>query len=52
MARKKTQVDVEEVVVIFTPYITRNGKRDYASAHGKKAWRLEIPKSKYRKKVA
>jgi hypothetical protein len=48
MARKKKPA--EEYVVIYTPYITRpNGKRDWASAHGKKAWQLRIPKSKLRK---
>ena len=35
-------------IVIYTPYITRNGKRIYASSYGKKAFRLEIPLDKYR----
>ena len=35
-------------IVIYTPYITRNGKRIYASSYGKKAFRLEIPIDKYR----
>lgn len=35
-------------VIIYTPYITRNGRRIYASQYGKKAFRLEIPLSKYR----
>lgn len=39
----------EDVVVIYTPYITlKNGKRIYASSFGLKAFRLEIPRSKYR----
>ncbi len=37
-----------DVVVIYTPYITRNGKRIYASTYGKKAFRLVIPRDKYR----
>lgn len=40
----------EEVVIIYTPYITRKGKRIYASSYGLKVFKLEIPKSKYRKK--
>ena len=36
-------------IVIYTPYITRNGKRIYASSYGKKAFRLEIPIDKYRR---
>lgn len=34
-------------IVVYTPYITRNGKRIYASSYGKKAFRLEIPANKY-----
>lgn len=37
----------EDVVVIYVKYITRNGKRIYASSYGKEAFRLEIPRSKY-----
>ena len=36
-------------IVIYTPYITRNGKRIYASSYGKKVFRLEIPANKYRR---
>lgn len=36
----------EEVVVIFTPYITRAGKRVFKKDGG--LYRLEIPKDKYR----
>lgn len=36
-------------IVIYTPYITRIGKRIYASSYGKKAFRLEIPANKYRR---
>ena len=35
-------------VIIFTKWITRNGKRIYASQHGLKAFRLVIPQNKYR----
>jgi len=38
----------DDKVVIFVKWITRNGKRIYASSYGLKAFRLEIPKSKYR----
>lgn len=38
----------EDFVVIFVAWITRGGKRIYASQYGKKAFRLEIPRSKYR----
>jgi len=38
----------EDTVVIFVKWITRNGKRIYASSLGLKAFRLEIPRSKYR----
>ena len=36
-------------IVIYTPYITRNGNRIYASSYGKKVFRLEIPANKYRR---
>lgn len=35
-------------VVIFTKWITRNGKRIYASQYGLKAFKLVIPQSKYK----
>lgn len=38
----------KDVVVIYTPYITRKGRRIYASSYGLKAFRLEIPREKYR----
>ena len=38
----------DDVIVIFVKWITRGGKRIYASSYGLKAFRLEIPKSKYR----
>ena len=38
----------KEGVVLFVKYITRNGHRIYASSYGLKAFRLEIPRSKYR----
>jgi len=37
-----------DVVVIFVKWITRNGKRIYASSYGLKAFRLEIPRTKYK----
>ena len=39
MDRKKT----DNGNWIFTPYITRNGKRIYASQYGKRAWRIWVP---------
>lgn len=38
----------DDVVVIFVKWITIKGKRVYASKYGKKAFRLEIPREKYR----
>jgi hypothetical protein len=38
----------DDVVVIFVKWITIKGKRVYASKYGKKAFRLEIPRAKYR----
>lgn len=38
----------KDVVVIYTPWITRGGKRVYASQYGLKVFKLEIPRSKYR----
>lgn len=39
----------EETIVIYVASITtRSGKRIYAKNYGKKAFRLEIPKSKYK----
>lgn len=39
----------KDVEIINVKYITRNGKRIYASTYGLKAFRLEIPRSKYHK---
>ena len=41
---------MKDVVVLYVKWITIKGKRIYASAHGKKAFRLEIPREKYRPK--
>jgi len=41
-------VNEKPVVVIYVKWITRNGKRIYASQYGLKAFRLEIPADKYR----
>ena len=38
----------EEYIVVYTPYITRDGKRIWASQYGLKVFRLEIPRDKYR----
>ncbi len=38
----------DDVVVIYVKWITVKGRRVYASEHGLKAFRLEIPYSKYR----
>ena len=32
-------------VYIYTPYITRNGVKIYASSYGLRAFRLKIPKN-------
>lgn len=37
-----------EYITIFTPYITRNGKRVWAWQYGLKAFCLKIPKEKYK----
>jgi hypothetical protein len=37
-----------DIVVIYVKYITRGGKRIFASQYGLKAFRLEIPREKYR----
>lgn len=39
---------MEDYIVIYTPYVTKNGKKIFASQYGLKAFRLEIPKEKYR----
>lgn len=36
----------EEVVIVFTPFITRGGKRVFKKDGG--YYRLEIPKDKYK----
>ncbi len=48
MADSSLKKDEEEVVVIFVKWKTVGGKRIYASSYGLKAFRLEIPRSKYR----
>lgn len=40
--RRKRPLSTERV--IYTPYITRNGRRIYASEYGLKAFRLTVPK--------
>jgi hypothetical protein len=39
---------MKDVVIIYVKWITVKGKRIYASTYGKKAFRLEIPRVKYR----
>lgn len=39
---------MEDYVYIFTPYITKNGKRIYASAYGLKVFRIKIRRDKLR----
>lgn len=39
---------MEEYVIIYTPYITVKGQRIYARNYGLKAFRLRIPKCKYK----
>lgn len=38
----------DDFVVIYTRYITINGRRIYASDYGLRAFRLVIPRSKLR----
>lgn len=38
----------KEYVIIYTPYITRNGVRIWAHQYGLKAFCLKIPREKYR----
>lgn len=42
------EVSAEDSVVIYVKWVTRQGRRVYASEYGLKAFRLEIPRSKYR----
>lgn len=44
--RFMTRLSQDEMVVIYRPYITRNGKRIFRKNGA--MWRLEIPKSKYK----
>lgn len=44
--RFETNPNGEQVVVIFTPYITKHGKRIYHPQGG--VFRIEIPAHKYR----
>lgn len=39
---------VDDYVIVFTPYITRKGVRIWAYQYGLKAFRLRIPRDKYR----
>jgi len=45
-----TLMEKDSVVVVFTKYITKNGKKIYASWYGLNAFRLEIPVDKYKSK--
>ena len=44
----KQQTNPSDYVVIYRKSITRNGKRIFASQYGKQAFRLVIPRHKYR----
>ena len=44
------KVNDSKVIEIFTAYITRNGRRIYASNYGLKAFRLLIPVEKYKQR--
>ncbi|BDO09057.1 hypothetical protein ACK311_02375 [Aeromonas caviae] len=46
MATQNAETE-EDVVVIYTKWITVKGKRVYAHQRGLTAFRLEIPKSRY-----
>ncbi|WP_260425362.1 hypothetical protein [Halomonas sp. YLB-10] len=37
-----------DTIVIYRPYITVKGKRIYAAQRGLKAFRIEIPRDRYR----
>jgi hypothetical protein len=39
---------MKDVIIKYVKWITIKGKRIYASTYGKKAFRLEIPRSKCR----
>ena len=41
---------MEEYIIIYTPYITIKGKRIYARSYGLKAFKLRIPKDRYKVK--
>ena len=41
---------MEEYIVIYTPYLTIKGKRIFASNYGLKAFRLCIPKERYKQR--
>ena len=38
----------KKYILVYTPYITRNGERIWASQYGLKAFCLKIPRDKYR----
>ena len=39
---------MEEYIIIYTPYITVKGRRIFASSYGLKAFKLCIPKDRYK----
>ena len=41
---------MEDYIIIYTPFITIKGKRIFAKSYGLKAFRLCIPKERYRKR--
>ena len=44
----KEKTTIQDIITIFTPYITRGGKRIWAKQYGLKAFCLKIPKDKFR----
>lgn len=44
----KGLIAMVEYITIFTPYVTRGGKRIWAHQYGLKAFCLKIPKEKFR----
>ena len=45
---RKEIVPMEDYIIIYTPYITVKGKKLYAKYYGLKAFRISIPKNRYK----
>lgn len=37
----------KDYILVYTPYVTRHGKRYWASQYGLKVFCLKIPRNKY-----